>query len=47
MGIVLIDNQEVEIGDDERLNGIQVAARAGVDVSHVPGANRAAKRRDR
>ncbi len=34
MAIVLINGQEVEIGDDERLNGIQVAARVGVEVPH-------------
>ncbi|MBX7071789.1 MAG: 2Fe-2S iron-sulfur cluster binding domain-containing protein [Pirellulales bacterium] len=32
MGIVLVDGQEIEIGDQERLNGIQVARRAGVDI---------------
>ncbi|MGD9647752.1 MAG: molybdopterin-dependent oxidoreductase [Pirellulales bacterium] len=32
MGIVLINDIEVEVGDDERLNGIQAAARAGVDI---------------
>lgn len=34
MGTVLIDGVEVEIGDDERLNGIQAAHRAGKDVPH-------------
>jgi NADH-quinone oxidoreductase subunit G len=34
MGTVLIDGIEVEIGDDERLNGIQAAQRAGKDVPH-------------
>lgn len=34
MGTVLIDGVEVEIGDDERLNGIQAAQRAGKDVPH-------------
>ncbi len=32
MATVFIDGQELEIGDDERLNGIQVAARLGIDV---------------
>ena len=34
MPTVLVDGQEIEIGDQERLNGIQVAARAGVEVPH-------------
>ena len=34
MGIVIVDGQEIEIADDERLNAIQVARRAGVDVPH-------------
>ncbi|HEY2839671.1 MAG TPA: 2Fe-2S iron-sulfur cluster-binding protein, partial [Pirellulales bacterium] len=34
MAVVIINNQEVEIGDAERLNGIQAAERAGVDVPH-------------
>ncbi len=34
MATVLINGQEVEIGDDERLNGIQAAARIDVDVPH-------------
>ncbi len=32
MGIVLVNDVEVEVADDERLNGIQAAARAGVDI---------------
>src|SRR3569833_3925935 len=32
MGIVLVDGKEIEVGDNERLNGIQVAARAGFDI---------------
>jgi NADH-quinone oxidoreductase subunit G len=32
MGIVLVDGKEIEVGDQERLNGIQVAERAGVDI---------------
>jgi NADH-quinone oxidoreductase subunit G len=34
MGKVLINNVEVEVGDQERLNGIQVAKRIGVDIPH-------------
>ena len=34
MAIVIIDGLEVEIGDQERINGIQAAARAGVEVPH-------------
>jgi NADH-quinone oxidoreductase subunit G len=34
MGVVIVDKQEVEIADGERLNGIQAAARAGVAVPH-------------
>ncbi|HIF31081.1 MAG TPA: ferredoxin [Planctomycetaceae bacterium] len=34
MGTVLIDGVEVEIGDDERLNGIQAAQRADKEVPH-------------
>ncbi|MCA9174246.1 MAG: (2Fe-2S)-binding protein [Planctomycetales bacterium] len=34
MAIVTIDGQEIEIGDDERLNGIQAARRAGAEVPH-------------
>ncbi len=34
MAKVWINDQEIELGDDERLNGIQVARRAGVDVPH-------------
>ena len=34
MGIVLIDGQEVEVGDHERLNGIQAARRAGVEIPY-------------
>jgi NADH-quinone oxidoreductase subunit G len=32
MGIVIVDGREVEVGDHERLNGIQAAARAGVEI---------------
>ncbi|MBX9790378.1 MAG: molybdopterin-dependent oxidoreductase [Pirellulales bacterium] len=32
MGTVLVNGVEVEVADDERLNGIQAAARAGVDI---------------
>lgn len=34
MAVVIIDAQEIEIGDDERLNGIQVARRAGIEIPH-------------
>ncbi len=34
MGKVLVDNIEVEVADSERLNGIQAAKRAGIDVPH-------------
>ncbi len=34
MGTVIVNGQEIEIGDDERLNGIEVARRAGVEVPH-------------
>ncbi len=34
MGIVLVDGKEVEVGDNERLNGIQVARRAGIDIPY-------------
>lgn len=34
MACVIVDGKEVEIGDKERLNGIQAAARAGVAVPH-------------
>ncbi|MBM4004186.1 MAG: 2Fe-2S iron-sulfur cluster binding domain-containing protein [Planctomycetes bacterium] len=34
MPIVIVDGKEVEIDGQERLNGIQVAARAGVEIPH-------------
>ncbi len=34
MAIVLVDGQEVELAEGERLNGIQAAARAGAEVPH-------------
>lgn len=34
MGTVLVDGIEVTVADNERLNGIQAAARAGIDVPH-------------
>ncbi len=34
MAIVIVDGQEIEIADGERLNVIQVAKRAGVDIPH-------------
>jgi NADH-quinone oxidoreductase subunit G len=32
MATVIVDGKEIQIGDQERLNGIQIAARAGVDI---------------
>ena len=32
MAVVIINGQEIELGDDERLNGIQAAERAGVEI---------------
>lgn len=32
MATVIIDGQEIQLGDDERLNGIQAARRAGVEI---------------
>src|SRR5215470_1168987 len=34
MATVIVDGQEVKIGDQERLNGIEVAQRVGVDIPH-------------
>ncbi len=34
MATVTVNGQEIELGDDERLNGIQAAARAGVEIPH-------------
>lgn len=34
MATVFVDGQEIVIGDKERLNGIQVAARAGQEIPH-------------
>ena len=34
MATIIIDGQEVHVGDQERLNGIQAADRAGVDIPH-------------
>ncbi|MGQ9575266.1 MAG: 2Fe-2S iron-sulfur cluster-binding protein [Thermoguttaceae bacterium] len=34
MAIVLIDGQQLEIRDGERLNGIQAAARLGIEIPH-------------
>jgi NADH-quinone oxidoreductase subunit G len=34
MGTVIVDGQEIEIRDDERINGIQAAARVGIDIPH-------------
>jgi NADH-quinone oxidoreductase subunit G len=34
MGTVIVDGKEVEVGANERLNGIQAAQRAGVEIPH-------------
>ena len=34
MALILVDGKEIEIGDGERLNGIQAAHRAGVEIPH-------------
>lgn len=34
MPVVIIDGREVEIGPGEKLNGIEVAARAGIEIPH-------------
>ncbi len=34
MAKVIVDGQELTLGDDERLNGIQAAKRLGIDVPH-------------
>ncbi|MBI3464846.1 MAG: (2Fe-2S)-binding protein [Planctomycetes bacterium] len=34
MAIVIVDGQEITLGDKERLNGIQAAARAGVSIPY-------------
>ncbi len=34
MATILLDGKEITIGDNERLNGIQVAQRAGIDIPH-------------
>jgi len=34
MATVIVDGQEIEIGDGERLNGIQAAQRAGIKIPH-------------
>ena len=34
MGTVIVDGQEIEIRDGERINGIQAAARAGIEIPH-------------
>ncbi|HEY2828068.1 MAG TPA: molybdopterin-dependent oxidoreductase [Pirellulales bacterium] len=34
MAIVIVDGQQIELGDHERLNGIQAAERVGVDIPH-------------
>lgn len=34
MAVVIVDGQEIELADGERLNGIQAARRAGVEIPH-------------
>src|SRR3954468_1819634 len=34
MAVVIVDGQQVQIGDNERLNGIEVAQRVGVEIPH-------------
>ncbi|MDP6468708.1 MAG: 2Fe-2S iron-sulfur cluster-binding protein [Pirellulaceae bacterium] len=34
MATVIVDGQEIELGEGERLNGIQAAARAGIEIPH-------------
>src|ERR671912_208130 len=34
MPVVIVDGKEIEIGAQERLNGIQVARRAGAEIPH-------------
>jgi NADH-quinone oxidoreductase subunit G len=34
MGIVIVDGQQIEISDRDRLNGIEVARRIGVEIPH-------------
>jgi NADH-quinone oxidoreductase subunit G len=34
MAIVIVDGQEIEIGDEQKLNGIQVARLAGIEIPH-------------
>lgn len=34
MAVVIVDGQEIELADDERLNGIQAAQRAGIEIPH-------------
>jgi NADH-quinone oxidoreductase subunit G len=34
MASVIVDNKEVPLGEGERINGIQAAARAGIEVPH-------------
>ncbi len=34
MAVVIINGIEIELGDDERLNGVQAARRAGVEIPH-------------
>ena len=34
MAVAIVDGKEIELAAGEKLNGIQVAARAGVDIPH-------------
>ena len=34
MAEIIINGQTLEIGDDERLNGIQAAKRLGIEIPH-------------
>jgi NADH-quinone oxidoreductase subunit G len=34
MAMVIVDGQEIEIGDEQKLNGIQVARLAGIEIPH-------------
>src|SRR5712691_5866592 len=34
MAIIIVDGQQIEIRDDERLNGIQAARKVGVEIPH-------------
>ena len=34
MAVIFINGQELEIGDEERINGIQAAKRLGIEIPH-------------